>query len=162
VRFTVRDYRSDDFDTLWAIDQYCFGPDIAYSKDELRFYLRRPGSFTLVAESTDHVSDAPRSTILAFLVAESSRGMGHVITIDVRAEARRHHVGSALLDAAEGRLRAAKCHAVRLETAVDNSSALSFYKRHRYDVIKIIPHYYSNGLDALLLEKNLLPVHASS
>jgi ribosomal protein S18 acetylase RimI-like enzyme len=61
-----------------------------------------------------------------------------------------------LLDAAESRLRTAKCNAVRLETAVDNSSALSFYKRHGYDVIKVIPHYYSNGVDALLLEKNLL------
>jgi ribosomal protein S18 acetylase RimI-like enzyme len=52
-------------------------------------------------------------------------------------------------------LRGAKCHAVRLETAVDNASALSFYKRHGYDVIKVIPHYYSNRVDALLLEKNL-------
>ena len=161
MRFTVRDYRSDDFDALWAIDQSCFGPDIAYSKDELRFYLRRPGAFTLVAGSTDEVSTGP--AILAFVVAESNRrGMGHIITIDVRAQVRRHHIGSALLDAAEERLRASKCHAVRLETAVDNSSALSFYKRHGYDVIKIIPRYYSNGLDALLLEKNLLPVQASS
>ena len=163
MRFTVRDYSSDDFDALWAIDQSCFDRDIAYSKDELRFYLRRPGAFTLVAGSTDEVSDATWPAILAFVVAESSRrGMGHIITIDVRAQARRHHIGSALLDAAEERLRASNCHAVRLETAVDNSSALSFYKRHGYDVIKIIPHYYSNGLDALLLEKNLLPVLASS
>lgn len=163
MRFTVRDYRSDDFETLWAIDQSCFGPNIAYSQDELRFYLRRPGAFTLVAESNDQVTDATGSAILAFVVTESSRrGMGHIITIDVRPEVRRQHIGSALLDAAEERLRAAKCHAVRLETAVDNSSALSFYKRHGYDVIKIIPHYYSNGLDALLLEKNLLPVQASS
>ena len=116
MRFTVRDCRSDDFDALWAIDQSCFDPDIAYSKDELRFYLRRPGAFTLVAESTDQVSDANGSAILAFLVAESSRrGIGHIITIDVRAQARRHHIGSALLDAAEERLRAAKCHAVRLD-----------------------------------------------
>lgn len=163
MRFTVRDYRSADFDTLWAIDQSCFDPEIAYGQDELRFYLRRPGSFTLVAELTDQISDGTGLAILAFLVGESSRrGMGHIITIDVRAQVRRHHIGSALLDAAEERLRAAKCHAVRLETAVDNTSALSFYKRHGYDVIKIIPHYYSNGLDALLLEKNLLPVPASS
>ena len=82
--------------------------------------------------------------------------MGHIITIDVRPSARRHHIGSALLDAAENRFRTANCRAVRLETAVDNASALSFYKRHGYDVIKVIPHYYSNGVDALLLEKNLL------
>jgi ribosomal protein S18 acetylase RimI-like enzyme len=104
-----------------------------------------------------------QSSILAFVVAESSRrGMGHIITIDVRPAIQRQHIGSALLDAAENRLRAANCHAVRLETAVDNTSAISFYKRHGYDVIKVIPHYYSNGVDALLLEKNLLSIESSA
>jgi ribosomal protein S18 acetylase RimI-like enzyme len=42
-----------------------------------------------------------------------------------------------------------------LETAVDNVPALSFYKRHGYDVIRTWPRYYSNGVDALLLEKDL-------
>jgi [ribosomal protein S18]-alanine N-acetyltransferase len=175
VRFTVRDYRSDDFNTLWAIDQSCFDPEIAYSRDELEVYLRRPGAFTLVAESGEKnphfPDDAPLSenrpandqSILGFIVAESSRrGMGHIITIDVRPIARRHHIGSILLDAAENRLCAAKCQAVRLETAVDNASAVSFYKRHGYDVINVIPHYYSNGLDALLLEKDLLSIESSS
>lgn len=175
MRFTVRNYRPDDFNTLWAIDQSCFDPEIAYSRYELQVYLGRPGAFALVAVADDRVLEisknhsaddddsASQSSILAFVVAESSRrGMGHIITIDVRPAARRHHIGSALLEAAEKQLRAAKCHAVRLETAVDNASAISFYKRHGYDIIKVIPHYYSNGVDALLLEKNLLSVKSSS
>jgi ribosomal-protein-alanine N-acetyltransferase len=101
-------------------------------------------------------------SIVGFLVAEiGRRGIGHVITIDVRAEARRHRVGSTLLAVAEEKLRNAKSHAVRLETAVDNTSALHFYKRHGYDVIRVIPHYYSNGIDALLLEKNLVSVKSA-
>jgi [ribosomal protein S18]-alanine N-acetyltransferase len=172
MRFTVRDYRGEDFDTIWAIDQSCFDPDIAYSRDELQFYLRRLGAFALIAESNQRMTGPSKSqedqpnqpdSILAFVVAESSRrGIGHIITIDVRPQVRRHHIGSALLDAAEERLQAAKCHAVRLETAVDNASALSFYKRHGYDVIKVVPHYYSNGVDALLFEKNLLSIESSS
>jgi ribosomal protein S18 acetylase RimI-like enzyme len=174
VRFTVRDYHPDDFNTLWAIDQSCFNPEIAYSRYELQLYLRRPGAFTLVADLDGQApqslngrpaDDDPssHSSILAFVVAESSRrGMGHIITIDVRPAIQRQHIGSALLDAAENRLRGANCHAVRLETAVNNASAISFYKRHGYDVIRVIPHYYSNGVDALLLEKNLLSIESSS
>lgn len=117
----------------------------------------------MVAES-DHIpSSAAGKTILGFIVTESSRrGAGRIITIDVRAEARRHRVGSTLLQAAEARLRSSGCHSVRLETAVDNTSALAFYKRHGYDVIQTIPHYYSNGVDALLLEKDLLSGVSSS
>jgi [ribosomal protein S18]-alanine N-acetyltransferase len=152
VQFTVRDYRREDFETIWKIDQACFPPGIAYSQFELKVYLRRPGAFGLIAES----SEKP-PLVLGFLVVEASRcGAGHVITIDVRVECRRAQVGSRLLDTAELRLRSGNCHTIRLETAVDNLAALAFYKRHGYDVIKAIPRYYSNGVDALLLEKNLL------
>jgi [ribosomal protein S18]-alanine N-acetyltransferase len=171
VRFTVREHRPQDFNTLWKIDQACFAPGIAYSRYELRAFMRHPGAFTLVAEADLGAGEGPNGnrvldrvlnrvlnedSILGFLVAECGRKIGHIITIDVRAEARRHRVGSALLDAAEVRLLAAQCQLVRLETAVDNAAALSFYKRRGYNVIQTIPHYYSSGVDALMLEKDLL------
>jgi ribosomal protein S18 acetylase RimI-like enzyme len=65
-------------------------------------------------------------------------------------------VGSRLLRAAEERLLAAHCHFVILETAVDNRAALAFYKTHEYHVSKTIPRYYSDGVDALVLKKDLL------
>jgi [ribosomal protein S18]-alanine N-acetyltransferase len=128
-------------------------------------------SFTLIAELVSPIgpcpplenpslepSPTPRGEgRLGFLVAESPRrGIGHIITIDVAAGARRFGVGSKLLLAAEQKLRAARCRAVRLEAAVDNLAALSFYKRHQYDVVKTVPRYYSNGVDAFVFEKNLL------
>jgi ribosomal protein S18 acetylase RimI-like enzyme len=161
VTFCLRSYRAEDFETLLTIDQSCFSPEIAYSAFELKTYIRRKASFTLVAEATDSQNSevsgtAKAASIVGFIVAEHARGMGHIITIDVRTEARRTRVGSGLLQAAEEQLRGLKCHHARLETAVDNISALSFYKRHGYHVIKTIPRYYSNGVDALLLEKNLV------
>ncbi|SRR6266404_2564406 len=155
VRFNLRDYRRDDFHILWQIDQSCFPPGISYSQFELKTYIGRRGAFTLVAESDE-------SGLLGFIIGEISRRIGHIITIDVRSEARRHQLGSALLKAAESRLRVEKCNEVRLETAVDNLSALAFYKRHGYSVVETIPRYYSNGADALLLEKNLLSPVSSS
>ncbi len=162
--FALRNYRAEDFETLLAIDQSCFTPEIAYSAFELKTYIKRKGSFTLVAEATEpqnseqsgQAGTAKAGTIVGFIVAEHARRVGHVVTIDVRAEARRHRVGSALLHAAEERLCGLQCHHARLETAVDNISALFFYKRHGYHVIKTVPRYYSNGVDALLLEKDLL------
>jgi ribosomal protein S18 acetylase RimI-like enzyme len=86
----------------------------------------------------------------------AARARGHIITIDVIAAARRFGVGSVLLRAAEDRLIVADCRLVELETAIDNVSALSFYKRHGYSVIRTFPRYYSNGLDALVLGKTLI------
>jgi ribosomal-protein-alanine N-acetyltransferase len=154
VPFTIRDYQPEDFETLWRLDQECFPPEISYSRMELKVYMRKRGSFTLVAaDAIENENDNDK--IAGFIVAHAGR-TGHIITIDVIAAARRFGIGSQLLRAAEDRLRAAGSRAVGLETAVDNVSALSFYKRHGYSVVKTWPRYYSNSVDALVLVKNLI------
>jgi [ribosomal protein S18]-alanine N-acetyltransferase len=147
VPVTIRDFEAGDFETLWRIDQDCFPAGISYSRAELKEYMRRKGSFTLVATDT-------KGSVAGFLVAQGGN-TGHVITIDVIASVRRSGTGSQLLEAAEERMRAAGSRAIGLETAVDNLSALSFYKRHGYNVIKTRPRYYSNGVDGLVLRKDL-------
>lgn len=151
MEFNLRDFRSDDFEALWEIDQRCFAPGIAYSQRELASYIRRRAAFTIVAEQ----STGDSSSVAGFIVAEVSKKMGHIISIDVLPANRRLGLGSKLLSAAEARLRSLDCHTTVLETAVDNLSALSFYKRHEYAVLKVHPRYYSNGIDALVLGKRL-------
>lgn len=166
MHIEIRDFRRADFDELWRIDQECFDPGISYSRMELDHYVRRRRAVTLIAECgpggksktalrRDH---KPVSNIAGFIVVEQdARGRGHVITLDVRPATRRAGVGTQLMNAAEQRLRTAGCHAVFLETAVNNITALSFYKRHGYSVLKTIPRYYHNNLDAFLLGKRLEP-----
>jgi ribosomal-protein-alanine N-acetyltransferase len=153
VPFVIRDFRPEDFETLWRVDQECFPAGIAYSRQELKVYVRRRGSFTMVAE------DASTGKIAGFIVAYGGL-TAHIITVDVIAEARRSGVGSQLLKAAEARLREGGSKAVGLETAVDNAAALAFYKRHGYHVVRTWPRYYSNGVDALVMKKDLGPESA--
>jgi [ribosomal protein S18]-alanine N-acetyltransferase len=160
----IREFRSSDFHKLWEIDQKCFPRGISYSQVELLSYIRRPKSFTLVAEQVADLGknggdakDGKSPATVGFIVAEAGpRQAGHVITIDVLAEARRARLGSRLLLAAENRLRDLGCTGVFLETAVDNAGAVAFYKRHGYLLIRTIPRYYATGVDAFVLKKDLL------
>jgi len=159
AEFTIREFRRSDFNALWEIDQQCFPPGISYSPLELLTYMRRLRSFTLVAEqpvSGSGNQDGEVARPVGFIVGEAGRRQtGHIITIDVLEEARRSGLGSKLLRAAEQRLRAAGCRAVFLEAAVDNAAALAFYKRHDYFLMKTLPRYYSSGVDAFMLKKDL-------
>jgi [ribosomal protein S18]-alanine N-acetyltransferase len=160
VEFVLREFRREDFESLWRIDQACFVPGIAYSRLELAAYIRLRGAFTVVAErlgDKGEASPGALSEVLGFIVAQATRrAQGHILTIDVAPGNRHFGIGSKLLTAAEARLGAAACHRVVLETAVDNAAALAFYKRHQYSVVKTIPRYYSNGVDAFVMEKELL------
>ena len=146
-KLLLRSFRPADFETLCRIDRECFPPGIAYSPVELAYYLNRRVAITLIGERD--------GAIAGFLVADSRRGRGHIVTIDVLPTARRTGLGSQLITAAEERLRAAGCSIVSLETAVDNHAALAFYKRHGYSVVGTIPRYYQGSLDALKMGKQL-------
>jgi len=152
----IREYRPEDFEKLWAIDQACFDPQVAYSRAELKFYIADPAAFTLVAEDS---TGEP----IGFVVAQQQgRATGHIITIDIVESARRERLGSVLMEHAEARLRKQGCSAITLETAVDNLAAIHFYHRIGYSVVRTLRRYYSNGLDALLMRKPLAATHSNT
>lgn len=160
MEYTLRNFRPEDFETLWAIDQKCFVAGIAYSRRELAAYMCRRGAFTIVAEARTPCRQAgPGAAATAgFIVAECSRRYaGHIITIDVLPEHQRSGLGSKLLAAAEERLRDTACRSVQLEAAVNNVPAIAFYKRHHYDIVGTLSRYYPGGLNAFVLHKNLKP-----
>jgi len=149
----LREYRSEDFQRLLEIDKACFAEGIAYSAREMRYFLGRPSAVRIVGEQN--------GKILGFVIADcfhprrSEQCMGQIITIDVVNEARRTGLGAKLLNAVEEKIRAAGGVYVSLETAVDNFAALRFYKKHGYVGLKILPNYYLDSIDALLMGKKL-------
>jgi len=164
--FHLRDYRLPDFEHLYRLDQQCFPPGIAYSRAELSSYVARKGSFTIVAEfvaeeASSEEGSAARSpavkpAIAGFITVEMHpKGYGHIITIDTRAEFRRQHLGSMLIEAAEKHVSDLGGFMTILEVAVNNAAAIAFYKRHRYVTVKTLPRYYNGELDALLLSRRL-------
>ena len=162
----LRDFRQQDFDTLWGIDQVCFVAGIAYSRRELGLYIRQPRSFTLVAESASGGQQSPvnaktnatDSVIVGFLVAEAKSPAPQ--DTSSRLTSCRRHDGPVWVRSycwrPEGAFAEPVMPAIYLETAVDNLPAIAFYKRHQYFTVHTLPRYYSNGVDALMLEKDLL------
>jgi ribosomal protein S18 acetylase RimI-like enzyme len=149
-RITLRDYRHSDFESIWALDQECFPPAIAYSRSDLRAFLSLTRAETIVAEG--------EGRIVAFVLGSRRRHAdGHVITLDVAAGVRRHGVGRRLLVELEGRFRAAGVRRVRLETAVTNTSAIAFYEGLGYQKVAHLAGYYGPGMHAWRMQKPLPP-----
>lgn len=150
--FSLRAVSPDDFPSLYALDQACFDPGIAWSKAELLYFLRYPGNIGVLAEDES-------GRLAGFAIAGKQRRQGAVfgrlITIDVDSPVRRRGVGHVLLEEIERQLRAAGATAVLLEVAVDNATAQRFYERHGFIRTGRIPGYYLGRIDALVMEKQL-------
>jgi ribosomal protein S18 acetylase RimI-like enzyme len=150
---TLRRYQPQDFPRLLEIDESCFVEGIAYSPEEMRYFLSMPTAISLVGLQDE--------TIMGFVIADrfrprrALRSMGKIITIDVAPEAQHSGVGTALMSSAESGLKDAGCDYVSLEVAVDNEPALRFYKKHGYSVLKVLPRYYLDSIDGLLMRKKL-------
>lgn len=155
---TIRLAERGDLDSLYALDQVCFRPGIAYSKAELRYFLFHPEGISLVA--------ADAGNIAGFAAAEMRmhRGepVGHIVTIDVDPAWRRQGVGRLLMDAVTQRCCAAGVSRLRLEVAVDDDGAIAFYKGEGFTQTGRIRGYYMGKLDALVMERDLPSRHTHS
>ena len=144
----LRDYRPSDFEQLFELDQRCFPEAIAYSRAELAHYLQAKTAICLLA--------CEGEVLQGFILGDvTPRGSGHIVTLDVSAEARRMGLATALMEDLQDRFRALNCRAILLEVAVNNRSALGFYKKHGFSVLKTLRRYYPGGLDGLLMGKNM-------
>ena len=159
--FHLRPYQSSDFEKLYALDRECYPRGIAYSRMTLRWFLSLPTSDCIVAETdtpggeSDAQGDGSSTSIAGFIVGESERKAGHIITLDVAPAWRREGIGSALLGELERRLAARGVRRIELETATDNQVAIAFWQRHGYRAVGVIERYYLNRIDALAMTKSL-------
>jgi ribosomal-protein-alanine N-acetyltransferase len=98
----------------------------------------------------------PRRPIAGFVTFHYQRqGYGHIITIDVHPDARRHRLGTLLINAACEKLRKMTAFMMVLEVAVNNHSALAFYDKHGFKRIKVLERYYNRDVDAIFMTKRL-------
>ena len=121
---------------------------------ELSGFITRRNAITLVGEFQSAIVDDP---IAGFVIAHPvRRKYGRILTLDILQQARRFGLATQLMNACEERLRALGCGEIYLETAVDNEPALRLYRKLGYEVLRILPEYYSShALDAFQMGKRL-------
>jgi ribosomal-protein-alanine N-acetyltransferase len=148
VKFKLRPYTPQDFESLYQIDLLCYDSEIAYSRPQMKAYLKFPGAECVISE-TD------RGKIAGFCLAAHKARLGYVITMDVLPRYRRRGVATSLLAEIERRLASARVSEVWLETATDNQPAIAFWQKCGYRKRGTRKGYYPGGRDAYSMQKVL-------
>lgn len=142
---TLRDYRSEDLDTITSIEQQCFPPAIAFGRDSL--------SRMLHVDVCAIVAETPDADIAGFAIYRKvSRVTGSLLTLDVLPQHRRQGLGSQLVAACAERLERMGVEKMQLRVALDNHKAQALYERLGLRRLRIDRAFYRDGIDALVLE----------
>lgn len=145
----IRQAGREDLYTLFALDQACFRPGVAYSMAELRYFLFHARSVSIVAQDTGGIVGF---AILQFGLVKGC-SVGHIITIDVAPSLRRSGIGRALMGSLLDLCREREAALLRLEVAVDNEPAIALYRQFGFRETGRIPGFYMGRLDALTMER---------
>ena len=148
LKAAIRPVTFKDIEALYALDQVCFPPGIAYSRGELRRFLG-------IATAQGVLADR-EGAVAGFAVGYlTRRRTAHVVTLDVGPGERRRGLGKALLEALLERLARAGAVEARLEVSTENTGAIAFYEKLAFRVRRPLPDYYGQGRDGLEMEKEL-------
>jgi len=133
---------------MWRIDQVCFDEGIAFSPDIFFYHL-------LIKTDPAFVAVEGVKIVAFILTARERNNSGQIVTIDVLPAHRKRGIGRKLMELAENSLSEAGVKTIKLQSAVNNSVAISFYKKLDYTQKGLLKNYYGNSGDAFLFAKEI-------
>jgi ribosomal-protein-alanine N-acetyltransferase len=89
--------------------------------------------------------------IVADMIPNHGRALGHVKDIAVHPSRRGEGIGSELLKQALSGLKERGTYSVKLEVRASNESAISLYQEFGFRYLRTIPRYYGDGEDAFVM-----------
>lgn len=147
----MRDATLRDLDALLALENACYPPNQAYSREEYRYSLATARAVNILHEQ--------ENALVGFVGAFHHKAwrIGHIYTVNVHPKARGAGLGSLLMAEAERRLAALGMKRVVLEVNVDNEGAIKLYEKCGYAQTARLPGYYTQyaNNDAFRYEKAL-------
>lgn len=146
----IRKARRTDLDAIDRIEGLSFETD-RFSRDTLRRLLASWTAACLVAE----IDGAPAG--YAIVLFRAGTLVARLYSIAVDPARRGLGAAQALLGAAESAARARGSRFLRLEVRASNKAGLSLYDRAGFTFLERRRGYYSDGEDAVRLEKRLKP-----
>ena len=151
MSFRLRRFRLSDLECLLEIERASFGPG-AYDRNLFAEYARACGGLFLVAERI------PPARFAGYSIAciRSSRpDIANLISIAVDPEFRGKGAASLLLSSTIRRLKLRGVERCTLMVRQSNATAIRFYQRHGFEMLRRAPKYYDNFEDGLLMRRRL-------
>lgn len=150
VNIEVEPATTRTIEELLRIERECFTAE-AYTREYILRLIKSPNAITFLARIDRDVG----GFVIGLVEGRGTVKIGHIVTIDIALKHRRKGIGRTLLKEIECAFLKKNIRIVYLEVRADNEAARELYLKQGYKETKQLKDYYSSGVNALRLAKNL-------
>ncbi|MBE6502185.1 MAG: ribosomal-protein-alanine N-acetyltransferase [Methanobrevibacter thaueri] len=141
----VRKFKPNDLKRVYEIENMSFNQSYGINMFQQLYEM---GVGFLVAEEDGYVI----GYVIFWIKYENQ---GHIISIAVDKNYRRHKAGTHLLVKAISILSLLNLDTIYLEVNENNTGAVEFYKTFNFKIDRVVPGYYEDGAGAILMYLHL-------
>ena len=138
----------EDLKALAEMERIGFPLD-QYSKERLKYLLAHAKA------SSYKIEEGGRLQAYAMMLWRKGSRTGHLYSIVTHPDYQGRGLGGALLSKLEAEAMERGCTRIRLEVRADNDTAVSFYRRRGYEVVKELPGFYTDEALGVRMVKRL-------
>ncbi len=147
----IREAVLEDVPALCGIEDRCFETD-RLSARSFRRFIARSRAELLVDEADDR-----RLRGYSLVLFHGGTSLARLYSFAIDPDFQGRGLARALLTVSEETARDGGAVAMRLEVRRDNADAIRLYEKSGYRFFTVAHHYYDDGMDALRMEKVLVP-----
>jgi [ribosomal protein S18]-alanine N-acetyltransferase len=142
----LRKFSLKDLNRIMEIENASFASDV-FSKNIFLNLYRKCSNLFIIAEIS--------KIIAGYMITCNLYRKWKVISIAIDPIYRCKGIGSYLANTTFDQLKASSAKSIELEVRITNTEGICFWKSLGFLPLKIIPNYYHNGKDALIMRKLL-------
>ena len=152
VGSVIREYRREDLEAMFRLDEICFEAAFRFSRRTMRAFAEKRDSMVVLAERAEAVA----GFVIVHLEECEGERCGYVVTLDVAPDERRRGLAGMLMAEAERRVLEAGVQEMALHVAEGNVGAIRFYEGRGYVLAgREVGFYTEAGVDGLVYAKVL-------
>ncbi len=148
-----RDYRKNDFEAMFELDELCFDEPFRFSRAAMRRFAEAKNALVVMAEE-----DGLAGFCIVHVERVGKGCVGYVVTLDVAERFRRRGLARALMQILENAVVDEGCDAMALHVSTENAGAIRFYERGGYARVGKAREFYGDAGDAWIYRKALTEV----
>lgn len=150
LQVDIRPMTKSDLPSVMEIERLCF--KAPYTEENILYEIEQNQYSNIWVVELNYQN---QTCIAGFSIYWQLFDVASILQIAIHPTLQHRQLGTALMDEIINDCFAKKIRKISLEVRENNTKAIKFYEKNGFKKTQIKPHYYSNGDNAIIMEREV-------